>query len=140
MKNFRDPTDAEVRKDFPGGWADDVQNKFSQSGRTQQENDAYNFVKTLAKFRLHSSALQTGKFMQYLPVDGMYIYFRYDDNQTVMCVVNTSDKEQAVNFSNYAERTTGFSSAVNVFDNTSSATTASVNIRAHGCLVLDLKK
>ena len=37
MKNTRNPTDAEVRKDFPGGWDGDVSNKFTKEGRTEQE-------------------------------------------------------------------------------------------------------
>ena len=36
-KNFKNPSDAEVRKDFEGGWADDKVNKFLASGRTAKE-------------------------------------------------------------------------------------------------------
>ena len=42
MKNFKNPTDAEVRFDFPGGWKEDPVNKFTEAGRTAQENDAFN--------------------------------------------------------------------------------------------------
>ena len=45
MKNFKDPTDAEVRKDFPGGWLGDAANKFAAAGRTPRENEAFDFVK-----------------------------------------------------------------------------------------------
>ncbi len=62
MKNFKNPSDAEVRKDFPGGWQGDSVNKFTSGGRTAQENDAYNFIKMLAHFRIKSSALQTGNY------------------------------------------------------------------------------
>ncbi len=140
MKNKKDPTDAEVRKDFPGGWPGDAQNKFLETGRTSQENDAYNFVKTLAHFRMNSSALTTGKFMQYVPANGLYVYFRYDDKQTVMCMLNTSDKELALKFSDYDERTAGFTKATDIISNTSYQTTSDVNIAAHGCLVMELKK
>ncbi len=44
MKNFRNPTDAEVRKDFPGGWTGDPVNKFDASGRTAQENEAFQYM------------------------------------------------------------------------------------------------
>ena len=37
MKNFKNPSDAEVRRDFPGGFPGDAQNKFLASGRTQAE-------------------------------------------------------------------------------------------------------
>jgi hypothetical protein len=43
--------------------------------------------------------------MQYIPEDGLYVYFRYDNNQTVMCVMNTDTKTRNVNLSKYAERT-----------------------------------
>ena len=66
MKNIKKPSDAEVRKDFPGGWKEDSVNKFHSSGRTAQENEAYDYVKALAQFRKKSSALKTGKLMQYL--------------------------------------------------------------------------
>ena len=138
MKNFKNPTDAEVRKDFPGGWQGDSVNKFNASGRTQLENDAYNYVKTLAHFRINASAIKTGKLMQYVPVDGLYVYFRYDDKQTVMIAVNTSDKDLAIDFTKYAERTNGFSKAVNVMDNSSNNVSSPLNIGAHQSLVLNL--
>lgn len=46
--------------------------------------------------------------MQYLPNEGLYVYFRYDNNQTIMCVMNTGTTERTVNFANFAERTNGF--------------------------------
>ncbi len=140
MKNFKNPTDAEVRKDFPGGWAADSINKFTAGGRTQQENDAYNFVKTLAHFRINSSALKTGKFMHYVPENGLYVYFRYDDKQTVMCIINTAKTEQSINFSDYAERTAGFTNAIDVINNTSYKTSSAIKIDAHQSMVLELKK
>ncbi len=48
MKNFKNPSDAEVRKDFPGGWKEDSVNKFLATGRTAKENEAFDFVKKLA--------------------------------------------------------------------------------------------
>lgn len=140
MKNFKNPTDAEVRKDFPGGWKEDTVNKFNAAGRTQQENEAYNFVKTLAQFRKNSSAIGTGNFMQYVPADSMYVYFRYDNKQTVMCVINTGNKEQSINFSDYTERTAGFANAANVLDGSSHSTSSPIKIDAYGSLVMELKK
>lgn len=72
------------------------------------------FVKTLANFRKNSSAITKGKLMQYVPDDGLYVYFRYDEKQTVMCVMNTSEKDRAVDFGKFAERTKGFSKGRNV--------------------------
>ena len=115
MKGFTNP-DGNVRKDFPGGWEGDSKNAFTQQGLTDTEKIVQNYVKTFANYRKNCSAIKTGKMMQYLPVDGLYIYFRYDNNHTVMCIMNTDEKEKVINFADYAERTDGFSKARNIAD------------------------
>ena len=114
MSGTTNPSDAYVRKDFPGGWEGDKVNKFSASGRTDKENEAFSYVKTLANFRLHSSAITSGKLMQYVPYDGLYVYFRYDDKQTVMVVANSNDKAKEVKIKRFAERLNGFSKMKNI--------------------------
>jgi glycosidase len=140
MKNFMNPSDAEVRKDFPGGWKEDTENKFLASGRTALENEAFNYVKVLAQFRKSSPALQTGKFMQYVPEDGLYVYFRYTDRQTVMCLMNTSPSPKEIEFSKYAERTGGFSKALNIQNGDILDTHLKTAIPGKTMWVLDLKK
>jgi len=114
MKNFKDPNDGMVRLDFPGGFPGDSQNKFVASGRTENENIAFDYVKKLANFRKLHPALQNGKMMQYLPKDGLYVYFRYDEKETVMCILNTSSKAKEINLNDYLERTKKFTSATNI--------------------------
>lgn len=138
MKNYKDPSDAEVRRDFPGGFKGDSADKFKASGRTSKENEAFNFVSTLANFRKNSSAIKTGKFMQYIPVDGLYIYFRYDEKQTVLCAVNTSSKEITVNLSDYAERTRGFNTARDI--QTGNIMGNSFTVAANSGMVAELSK
>lgn len=108
MKGISNP-DGWVRLDFPGGWDGDKKNAFTKAGLTAEELDMLLYTQKLGQFRKSSSAITKGKMMQYLPNEGLYVYFRYDDNQTVMCVMNTSDQERKVNLSEYSERTNGFS-------------------------------
>ncbi len=124
MKGVSNP-DGWVRLDFPGGWPADKQNKFENSGRTAQEEEAYQLVKTLANYRKNSSALKTGKFMQYVPEDGVYTYFRFDNKQTVMVVMNTSKDEKTIKPERFNERTTGFTKAKNITANWTAELTAS---------------
>jgi neopullulanase len=113
MKNFKNPTDQEVRLDFPGGWPADPVNKFVPAGRTAQENEAFNYIKNLAGFRKTSPALKTGKTMQFIPKDGVYVYFRYDKTQTVMVIHNTGDTPSRPDWKKCSERTSGFTRAKN---------------------------
>ena len=46
--------------------------------------------------------------MQFIPKDGVYIYFRYDNKQTVMVIANTGDKTIKPDWNYLSERTAGF--------------------------------
>ncbi|MEP7255032.1 MAG: glycoside hydrolase family 13 protein [Ferruginibacter sp.] len=109
------PSDGYVRLDFPGGWPGDKSNKFSIAGRTQKDQEIYQHIATLANYRKTSSALTTGKFMQYVPENGVYVYFRYDDKQTIMIVMNTAKEKKNINVKRFIERTNGFSKMKNIF-------------------------
>ncbi|MCK6618028.1 MAG: glycoside hydrolase family 13 protein [Cyclobacteriaceae bacterium] len=132
--------DGWVRLDFPGGWPDDKVNKFTAEGRTNQENEVFNLIRTLANYRKKSSAITTGKFMHYLPVDGVYVYFRYDHTQTIMCIMNTSDKDQLIDFTKYSERTTGFAKATNVLSGENLTTSSPLTTKPMSLVVLELIK
>ena len=103
--------DGLLRSDFLGGWKEDKVNKFTDAGRTTKENEAFNYIKTLANYRKNTTALQTGKTMQYVPVDGIYVYFRYDNQKTVMVIYNSNDEAKNLKLDRFYERTTGFSGA-----------------------------
>jgi glycosidase len=115
MKNFANP-DGLVRLDFPGGWPGDAVNKFEAAGRTSTENEVYNYVRTLANYRKTSSALTIGKIMQYVPEDGVYVYFRYTAQQTVICVMNPEEQEKEIDMRRFNERTRSFTKARNIID------------------------
>lgn len=106
MKNFADP-DGKVREDFPGGWKEDSVNKFESSGRTAMEEAFFQHFKKLANYRKKSSALSAGKFMHYVPEDGVYVYFRYDDKETVMCVMNPEEENKTFKLKRFSERIKG---------------------------------
>jgi glycosidase len=140
MKNFKNPTDAEVRKDFPGGWPGDAENKFTAAGRTPRENEAFEFVKKLASYRRTHSALHSGKLMQYLPQDGLYVYFRYDATGTVMVATNPTDKPTALPTARFSERLSGFSKARNVLTGESLSSLSTLQLPAKTAVVLELQK
>jgi glycosidase len=138
MKGISNP-DGWVRLDFPGGWNGDKKNAFVQQGLTTDEMEVQQLVKKLANFRKSSSAIKTGKMMQYIPANGLYVYFRYDARQTIMCIMNTSDNSMQVDFKKYTERTAGFAKAVDVINNKSYSTSDNPLIPSKEMWVLELK-
>jgi len=139
LKGFTDP-DGKVRSDFPGGWPGDQKNAFTGEGLTKDELAVQSLVKKLGNFRRTSSALKTGKMMHYIPVDGLYVYFRYDENQTIMCVMNTATNSNVVDFAKYVERTTGFRTAANVLSDETVNTAGKLAIPAMRMYILELRK
>jgi glycosidase len=138
MKNFKDPSDAEVRRDFPGGWKEDAVNKFDKSGRTEQENLAFDFVKKLANYRKNSDAISNGKFMQFVPQDGVYVYFRYTDKQRVMVVSNTNKTEKTLDTIRFEEMLKGSKSATNILSDLKIGDISTLNIPAKGVMILEI--
>lgn len=140
MKNLKNPSDAEVRRDFPGGFPGDTLNKFLSSGRTAKENEAFNYVKTFASFRKNSSALQSGRFMQYLPQEGVYVYFRYNNNETVMCVFNQDEGPKTIELSRFSERIKDFTRAFDVATGTTFNLESNLTVGGKYVLVMKLSK
>ncbi len=139
MKNFKDPSDAEVRRDFPGGWKEDKVNKFEASGRTEKENEAFNFVKNLANYRKSSKAISEGKFMQFVPQDGIYVYFRYTDEQIVMVVSNTNNVSKEIKTNRFAEILKGAKKARNVLNRSELNDISSLKVGPKEIMVLEIK-
>jgi glycosidase len=139
MKGLKAP-DGLVRGDFPGGWKEDAKNAFTGMGLTEDEKSTQDLVRKLGNFRKNASALKTGKMMHYVPVDGVYVYFRYDENQTIMCIMNTSNSEKEIDFQKYEERTIGFTAAENVLTAERMTTLKKTIIPAMKMWVLELKK
>ncbi|MBE9599168.1 glycoside hydrolase family 13 protein [Pedobacter sp. MC2016-24] len=139
MKNYSNP-DGLVRSDFPGGWPEDKVNKFTAAGRTEKENEAFNFVKTLANYRKNSTALKTGKLMQYVPEHGIYTYFRYtaNHNKTVMVIVNNEDQAKTLDSSRFEESIKNATSATNIITNQKLNTLKTIAVPAKTTLVLEL--
>jgi len=83
-----------IREDFPGGWAGDTANAFTEEGRTEEQNQIFNYLEKLLDWRSGSKAI-TGEFTQFIPEDNIYVYFRHTENDTLMIAVNTDPEKAA---------------------------------------------
>jgi neopullulanase len=140
MKNFKNPSDAEVRRDFPGGWKSDKENKFLSSGRTAAENEAYNFTRKLAQYRKNCPALHHGAMTQFLPKESVYVYFRHDDAKTVMVVLSQNDNAQTISAARFAEITRGFTKGKNILDDSIVSDLQQIAVPAKSVQVIELMR
>ncbi len=137
MKNFANP-DGKVREDFAGGWSNDKTDKFTAAGRNKKEAEAFNFVKTLANYRKNNPVLQTGKLMQYVPENGIYVYFRYNDQKTIMVMMNTNEKAEKLDTQRFVERMGKKKTGVNIITN-EEMVLETVEIPAKAAFIVELK-
>ena len=95
--------DADIRQDFPGGWQGDQNNAFSKEGRTQQQNDYFDFTSKLFQWRKTNEVVHFGKMTHYLPENNVYVYFRHNDKQAVMVVLNNSAETKTIKTKRFQE-------------------------------------
>lgn len=86
-------TDGLLRGDFPGGWQGDAVNAFSGLGLTARQAEVQAYVEKLFNWRKTNSAVMRGKLTHYIPQRGVYVYFRHDEKNTVMVVLNKSRQD-----------------------------------------------
>ena len=77
--------------------------------------------------------------MQYVPEDGVYVYFRYNDAETIMCIMNTNDKEMDLNGQRFLGNTARFSKGTEVVTGNIVDIKQNMKIPAKTLLVLALK-
>jgi len=139
MKGISNP-DGWVRLDFPGGWKGDAKNAFTGDGLSDDEKSVQELTRRLANFRKNSSAIKTGKLMQYVPGNGVYVYFRYDDKETVMCVMNTNKDQATILLDRFSERMDGFTKAFDVATGVEFPLDKTLSLGGNYLLVMELRK
>lgn len=96
MSNLGNNSHGNIRSDFPGGWEGDPVNGFTGAGLSDQALEMQDFVRSLLNWRKNSEVVQQGRLMHFAPKEGVYIYFRYNENEKVMVVLNKSEEEQTI--------------------------------------------
>ena len=127
------------RFDFPGGWAEDERNAFTEEGRTDVENDIFNYTRALLNFRKSATALHNGKMKQFIPYDGIYFYARYNEDQTVLCIFNNEEADRKISLERYAEVIKDFTLATDVVTGETFNLADGLTIKGKSALIVELK-
>ena len=139
MKNPGTDDHGIIRSDFPGGWAGDEINGFTGKGLTAQQLEAQNFVKKLLNWRKSASAIHHGKLTHFIPYDQMYVYFRYDEKQKVMVVLNKNDKSMSLSLERFAEMFDGEKQGTDVITGKVHTLGKSIDVAPKSVTILELK-
>jgi glycosidase len=127
------------RFDFPGGWASDKRNAFISEGRTSQENEIFDYTRKLLNYRKLNTVLQSGKMKQFIPYDGIYVYFRYNDSKTIMVIANNNGVEKTVGLDRFNEMLVGKSKATDIINKAELDINKQVIIPPKTVLIFEIK-
>lgn len=95
--------DGDIRLDVPGGWAEDKENHFTREGRSDLQNEAFDFIQKLLKWRKGNDIIANGKMKHYAVNNGVYLYERYLNNKKVVVVMNGTTSDVELKLDRYAE-------------------------------------
>jgi glycosidase len=128
-----------IRSDFPGGWAGDTKNAFTGQGLTDAERDMQSYMRKLLQWRRTAPALRDGKLTQFAPMSGVYVYFRHDDAQTVMVILNNNDDAKKVETKRFAEMIRGATTGTDVVSGNAVPLAGSIDVAARSATILELR-
>jgi glycosidase len=139
MAGNKDKGDADIRQDFPGGWEGDTNNAFTKEGRTAMQNDYFDFTSKLFRWRKNNSAVHFGKMTHYIPEDNTYVYFRYDEKETVMVIINNSKENKSIKTSRFSENIGKYNFGEDVLTDKIIDLTKEISLEPKSVLILELK-
>jgi glycosidase len=138
MKGDKNKGDADIRQDFPGGWKDDSNNAFTKNGRTEIQNQYFDFSKKLLNWRKNKSVVHHGKMTHYVPEQNVYVYFRYDDQESVMVLINNTKEKQIIDTNRFKENTQNYTSGKDVLSGKTYALSENLTLEGKTALILEL--
>ncbi len=141
MSNANHPGDhGIIRSDFPGGWQRDQINAFTEAGLTPQQKEAKAFLKKLSNWRKNATLIHTGKLKHFVPENGVYVYFRYADDQSIMIVLNKNTQAQTIDLKRFAEVLSDYKTGKDVLSGQNFLLDKSITVSGRTPLVLELSR
>ena len=92
-----------LRRDFPGGWKGDKVNCFTAEGRTDLQNEAFDYTRKLLNFRKGNEAICKGTMKHFSIFKGVYVYERKYNDKSVVVFMNGTDEKQTLSLVPYKE-------------------------------------
>ena len=129
-----------IRADFPGGWEGDKANALTRIGLSNEQKAMQNYVSTIQNWRKNKAVIHFGKLMHFIPEDGIYTYFRYNDNETVMVVLNKNKQVKTLVTERFSEIMRGFSSGREIISSNEIIDLSEIKIPAKSVMIIELNQ
>lgn len=132
-----DKGDGNKRKDFPGAWPGDPRNAFTPEGRTEKENEAYDYIHKLLEWRKSSEVIHSGRLRHFIPKDGIYTYFRYNSKDIVMVILNNNEEMKTIDTGIYSEFLQKYKSGTEIITGKAISDLSKITIPGKSALIIE---
>ncbi|AZQ45168.1 alpha-amlyase [Nonlabens ponticola] len=129
--------DGDIRRDFPGGWKGDKINAFTKP--TKEQKAYQDFTKKLLNYRKNKEVLHTGKLLHFVPENNCYVYFRHNDKDRVMVIINNNDKPVTLDMSRFKEGFNGATHGTDIIDDSRLPLSGKLVIGAEHSMIIDIE-
>lgn len=129
-----------IREPMPGGWENDRRDAFTEEGRTDAENEAFNFLRTLLDWRADHDAITDGDMTHFLPENNIYVYGRSAGDDQVVVMLNNNSLPATVELDRYQEVVAECPTGTDVVSGESVTLGDAIEIDAHTPLVIDCER
>ena len=128
------------RVDFYGGWEGDSKNAVTGKGLTSEEVEAQKFFTHLFNWRKAAIAIHNGKFKHYAPEkNDAYVYFRYNDTQKIMVILNKNDKKITLDMKTYQDMIPSIFNAKDALSGKEINVNGTLEVAPKSALILEIK-
>lgn len=131
--------DADIRRDFPGGWKSDKVNAFKPSEQTAEQKEFYQFTQKLLNWRKGKEVIHTGKTKNFVPQNNVFVYFRYNEKESIMVILNNNETEQTLDMKHFAESLKGYTKGKDIISGKEFSLQNNLTIPAKNSMVIELK-
>jgi glycosidase len=137
MNGTKEVTDGNVRKDFPGGFPGDERNCFTAEGRTQAQQQMFQWLSRLLHWRQGNRVITQGSMTQFIPFKGVYVVARQLDGRNVMTIINGTSQPAELEVGRYAEIIGAATKATDVITQRSVKIDHNVKLRPRQTLIIE---
>ena len=138
MHGNKGRSDGDIRLDVPGGWIGDKENHYSREGRSDKQNEAFDYLQKILKWRNGNDIIANGKMKHYAVNKGVYLYERYINNKKVVVVMNGTNNNVEVEMDRYAETLANSTQGFDVVSNQNIQLSNTLKLSPRQTMILEL--
>ncbi len=140
MEGYAHEAHGKMRKDFPGGWPGDKINCFDETGRNIDQNEIFNYYKNILDWRKSKPVIHTGNLTHFVPENNIYVYFRHNENDCVMIILNNNESEQVIETGRFNEILSGYTSGIDIISKSELKNLNKISCGKKSAMIIELRK